>query len=105
VRRLFQHYSWPGNVRQLHNVLRTACVMAGPGQEVLPEHLPDDFVEEARQALQAAGQRLVPVEVPQSTAGTEPAPPLPLHTLTHQTIRQAVDQCQGNISLAARRLG
>ena len=105
VRRLFQHYSWPGNVRQLHNVLRTACVMAGPGQEVLPEHLPDDFVEEARQALQAAGQRLVPAEMPQTTAAGEPSPSLPLHTLTHQTIRQAVDQCQGNISLAARRLG
>jgi transcriptional regulator of acetoin/glycerol metabolism len=79
VRRLFQHYGWPGNVRQLHNVLRTACVMAGPGQEVLPEHLPDDFVEEARQALQAAGQRLVPVEVPQSTAGMNQRPSAVAH--------------------------
>ena len=105
VRRLFQHYSWPGNVRQLHNVLRTACVMAGPGQEVLPEHLPDDFVEEARQALQAAGHRLVAAETSASTVSTEPPAALPLHTLTHQTIRQAVAQCEGNISLAARRLG
>ena len=30
VSALFAHYHWPGNVRQLFNVLRTACVMAGP---------------------------------------------------------------------------
>ncbi|MFO1273250.1 MAG: sigma-54-dependent Fis family transcriptional regulator [Rubrivivax sp.] len=28
VMALFEHYHWPGNVRQLFNVLRTACVMA-----------------------------------------------------------------------------
>jgi len=105
VRRLFQHYSWPGNVRQLHNVLRTACVMAGPGQEVLPEHLPDDFVEEARQAMQAAGQRLIAAEEPQIASSGIAPPSVPLHALAHQTIRQAVAQCDGNISLAARRLG
>ncbi|MCO5975924.1 sigma-54-dependent Fis family transcriptional regulator [Ideonella sp. NS12-5] len=105
VRRLFQHCSWPGNVRQLHNVLRTACVMAGPGQEVLPEHLPDDFVEEARQAMQAAGQRLIAAEEPQIASSGITPPSVPLHALAHQTIRQAVAQCDGNISLAARRLG
>lgn len=49
--------------------------MAGPGQEVLPEHLPDDFVEEARQALQAAGHRLVAAETSASTVSTEPRRP------------------------------
>lgn len=45
---LFEAYPWPGNVRQLRNVLRTAAVMAGHDRLIRIEHLPDDFVEEAR---------------------------------------------------------
>ncbi len=45
---LFQHYAWPGNVRQLFNVLRTAAVMASGDTLITREHLSDDFLEEAR---------------------------------------------------------
>ena len=54
VLRLFQHYHWPGNVRQLFNVLRTAAVMAAGEAVITREHLSDDFLDEAR-AAQAAG--------------------------------------------------
>ena len=53
VLRLFQHYPWPGNVRQLFNVLRTASVMAASGPVISREHLSDDFLEEARAAQPA----------------------------------------------------
>jgi len=36
---LFEAYSWPGNVRQLRNVLERAVIMAGEG-EILVKHLP-----------------------------------------------------------------
>jgi len=55
VLRLFQHYSWPGNVRQLFNVLRTAAVMAASDPTITREHLSDDFLDEARAALRADG--------------------------------------------------
>ena len=51
VMRLFQAYAWPGNVRQLFNVLRTACVMAGGDRVITRDHLSDDFIEDARRAL------------------------------------------------------
>jgi two-component system nitrogen regulation response regulator NtrX len=41
-----QAYNWPGNVRQLRNVLERTLIMAGKleGQEIRVEHLPDDVV-------------------------------------------------------------
>ena len=47
---LFLHYPWPGNVRQLFNVLRTAAVMAAGEAVITREHLSDDFLDEARAA-------------------------------------------------------
>ena len=34
----FQNYSWPGNIRELRNVLERAAIMAGEGM-ILPKHL------------------------------------------------------------------
>ena len=126
VVRLFEHYHWPGNVRQLFNVLRTACVMAASDSRITREHLSDDFLEDAM-------RRLPPMPAP-STASAEPAPvpaapatPAALHAAAAPTalppqpdpaaagrtlgdmeidaIRQAVAQCAGNISEASKRLG
>lgn len=33
-----KHYSWPGNLRELKNVLRRAALLAG-GKEILPSHI------------------------------------------------------------------
>ncbi|MBL8340625.1 MAG: sigma-54-dependent Fis family transcriptional regulator [Rubrivivax sp.] len=53
VQALFMRYPWPGNVRQLFQVLRTACVMAGRDAVLTRSHLPDDFLEEADAAAAA----------------------------------------------------
>jgi transcriptional regulator of acetoin/glycerol metabolism len=47
---LFRRYSWPGNIRQLANVLRTAAVMSAGERSITTAHLSDDFLEEARGA-------------------------------------------------------
>jgi DNA-binding NtrC family response regulator len=39
----FQRYSWPGNIRQLRNVLERAVIVAGEGT-ILAQHLPHDFI-------------------------------------------------------------
>ena len=49
VNEMFSTYAWPGNVRQLTNVLRTACVLAGTDPVIEVDHLPDDFVDEVTQ--------------------------------------------------------
>ena len=46
VMALFHTYHWPGNFRQLHNLLRTAVVMVGCNGVIERDHLPDDFLEE-----------------------------------------------------------
>ena len=75
VLRLFQHYHWPGNVRQLFNVLRTAAVMAANEPVITREHLSDDFLDEAL-AAQAAPAAATPAATPPVTAASAaPAEP------------------------------
>ena len=61
---LFRRYHWPGNFRQLHNVLRTAVALVGNEGLIRTDHLPDDFLDEmdavaasVRAALDAARPR------------------------------------------------
>jgi len=134
VLRLFQHYSWPGNVRQLFNVLRTAAVMAASEPVITREHLSDDFLDEAcaAQSAQQAAAEPAPVVpaaaapvVAAQPAAAQPmqpapgtaAPPTPrwsgetasaprsLEEMEIDAIRRAVDEAGGNISEASKRLG
>ncbi len=43
---LFRRHPWPGNLRQLSNLLRTAVVMAEGEPTIQRHHLPDDFLED-----------------------------------------------------------
>jgi transcriptional regulator with PAS, ATPase and Fis domain len=110
VVKLLQHYRWPGNVRQLASVLRTAVLMAGDERRVTREHLPEDLVEEAAQAVAAA--ELPPPGEAAPGAGNPAVPPdaasgapATMQALELQAIRVAVEAAGGNISVAARRLG
>ncbi len=48
--RLLTGYDWPGNVRQLRNVLERALILCA-GQEILPEHLPPEITGQRDPAL------------------------------------------------------
>ncbi|MBT9486411.1 MAG: sigma-54-dependent Fis family transcriptional regulator [Rubrivivax sp.] len=104
---LFQRCTWPGNVRQLFNVLRTAAVMAGPDRLITAEHLPDDFLDDLqRQAAMAAPPSPA---LPTATDATLPLPAdarlMSLEALEVDAIRRAVEAAGGNISEASKRLG
>ncbi|RQO82606.1 sigma-54-dependent Fis family transcriptional regulator [Acidovorax sp. FJL06] len=90
-------YAWPGNLRQLATVLRTACAMLAEGEDTLGwEHMPDDLV-----------QALTTAPAP-ATAQNEPAAspaPLNLQQLSRTAIDQALQAARGNMSQAARQLG
>lgn len=115
VQPLFEHYHWPGNVRQLFNVLRTAALMATDGARIACKHLSDDFLEDARAHLGAhtSGRCDEPSPV-EPSAPIPPAPasgrqahsadPRSLQQLEIEAIRQAVQDCGGNITEAAKRL-
>jgi sigma-54 dependent transcriptional regulator, acetoin dehydrogenase operon transcriptional activator AcoR len=105
VLQLFKAFSWPGNVRQLYNVLRTAAVMAGQEREITHEHLPDDFLEEARGHGGAAVVGSTAPAAAEPVLAAPTAKPASLHELELQAIRDALEAAGGNISVAAKRLG
>jgi transcriptional regulator of acetoin/glycerol metabolism len=108
VMRLFQAYPWPGNIRQLANVLRTAAVMASNESTITREHLSDDFLEDAEQHLADKAPAMpAPPAMPPAFAAQPPATPAnrTLEQVELDMIRQAVEAAGGNISEASKRLG
>ena len=98
VLEMLTHYHWPGNVRQLHNVLRTASVMAANSSTITVDDLPDDFLEDYQ------AQQQQPPPQPQHTALRQPIPEN-LADITLQSMAKALRQHQGNVSAAANALG
>ena len=94
-------YPWPGNLRQLANVLRTACAMLAEGEDTLGwEHMPDDLVH----ALTAVPPG--PRRDAAAGAGVDGLPAsLSLQQLSQAAIDQALQAARGNMSQAARQLG
>ncbi|MCK6426228.1 MAG: sigma-54-dependent Fis family transcriptional regulator [Burkholderiaceae bacterium] len=76
-------YHWPGNVRQLRHVLRSACALAD-GEPIRLEHLP---------TLLQAGSTAAALAAPTQPAALEPAPNLPsvgVHAAAGDEIDEAV---------------
>ena len=89
--RLLQ-YHWPGNLRELDNLMQVACLMAEESPELNWQTLPE--------SLQ---QTLVATE--ETVTGLVPAPGNNLHRQMQTQIRDTWLACNGNVSEAARRLG
>jgi transcriptional regulator of acetoin/glycerol metabolism len=112
VAECFARYAWPGNVRQLFNVLRTAVVMASNDTLIAREHLSDDFLADSGSpALQAPVLASPPAPAPLFVAPPT-APPAAaaastrsLEELEIEAIQRAVELAGGNISEASKRLG
>jgi DNA-binding NtrC family response regulator len=87
VLRILEGYRWPGNIRQLRNVLERAVVLAR-GREISADDLPRDLLPQ-----------------PDSTAPEKSFPVTSLKDMEAQLIRETLERCNGNKSLAARMLG
>jgi len=96
VLEIMAKHSWPGNIRQLHSVLRTAIALLGADNEITAEHLPEDFLD---QYTWSVSQADVEADGPLLAA------PLSLDKMEMMAIKKAVNECGDNISAAARRLG
>lgn len=91
----FAAHDWPGNLRQLANVLRTACALLDDNETRIGwQHLPDDIAEE----LRCSG-------LPAGDATDSPLPTDNLHSLSEAAMARAIAASHGNMSEAARRLG
>jgi len=86
-------YAWPGNLRQLASVLRTAVAMLDPGENRIDwPHLPDDLIDELQQT-------------PGQTATAAIHASGNLAEISRSAIQHALEASRGNLSAAARQLG
>jgi transcriptional regulator of acetoin/glycerol metabolism len=91
IRAAMLRYAWPGNLRQLANALRTACVLLDDAESVIDwHHLPDDLAGDLRR------------DGPGRVVLDEDAD---LRASAGRTVQQVVKASGGNLSEAARRLG
>ena len=89
--RALMAYPWPGNIRQLGNVLRLALTLAEDEGEITCEHLPEEVLD--------CGASVRPMP------GTRPdTRNLCLRELEREAVKATMARCGGNVSAAARSL-
>ncbi|MDD4888464.1 MAG: sigma-54-dependent Fis family transcriptional regulator, partial [Phycisphaerae bacterium] len=88
-------YDWPGNIRELQNVIERATLLCA-GQPVTPNHLPRELTGDTAPVEPAPGNRS-----DSHVAGA----PATLWDYERALIEQAIDRAKGNQTQAARDLG
>ena len=101
VRRIFSSYPWPGNVRQLLNIIRNVVVL-NDGTHVLPEMLPTEIMGQATELENADGQTLLSrqekdCDVSQFVGQT-------LAQFERAFVEATISECNGSVPEAARML-
>ena len=117
VRQFFLSYAWPGNIRQLHSVIRvSAALLDDDEDEIGSLHLPeelfgsDPLCERNGQIfmpanLSAAAPAAASASSPAVGESAEPAVARSLDELELEAIAAVMREVKGNVSAAARRLG
>jgi DNA-binding NtrC family response regulator len=96
---IFRKYHWPGNVRQLRNVVRT-CMILGSGEVLSLADVSWLFDE-----LQPRPQQKAEQTQPSEQFDNTPLTGVPLAQIERQAILDTLRQTQGNQTKAARVLG
>ena len=108
----FAQCRWPGNLRQLANVLRTASIMAEGAEQIEVEDLPDDFLQDCVEAADAGNGSPVAAASGDADDRRSEAPaavvqgaPARMEDWQTTLIAQTLARLDGNVSAAARELG
>jgi transcriptional regulator of acetoin/glycerol metabolism len=106
-RTLLEH-PWPGNIRQLRHVLRTAAALAD-GKPIAREHLPSLLAHPAPTLAPAPGVAPAStgaVAAPDALADNEPLPAKlnPIQANERQVLLQLLEQHRWNVSNVAKAL-
>jgi len=115
VLRFFEHYPWPGNIRQLQSVIRVAVALLDDDEDVIEAiHLPEELFASDPHVDHAEPRASTLVNDPAEEGGKlnaippQPAPsaaPRSLDEIELDAIAAVMREVGGNVSAAARRLG
>lgn len=101
VMELLKKHDWPGNIRELENILERLVLMT-PGDTIGPEGLPAEF---------GAGGDQDPGLTGPAGPGSDPEKPFKevirdrMEEVERQMIETTLAECEGNVTKAAKRLG
>lgn len=98
---LFEQHPWPGNIRQLINVIRATLYTAGSAY-ISVQDLPQDFMAESKPSQENVDDF---VERRAPARSTENQSSMNLSDWEYQGIKSTLKACEGNISMAAKKLG
>jgi transcriptional regulator of acetoin/glycerol metabolism len=99
------NYHWPGNIRQLRNVLRTAAALCRDNAIRLP-NLPQELLDCADDSPRAADPITAPAAAIVATqAGADTCCRTPLDTAEHATLLRELERNRWNITHTADALG
>jgi sigma-54 dependent transcriptional regulator, acetoin dehydrogenase operon transcriptional activator AcoR len=101
---LIERHPWPGNIRQLINVLRATIYTAGDSL-ITRDDLPLDFLEELSQNAPAADRLSEVTYLPFIERPSQSNSGMSLLDWEMHGIKTTLLECDGNISLAAKKLG
>ncbi len=89
-------YAWPGNVRQLQNIVRSIVVLHPDGQAVTDSMLPP--------VLRTDAAPLIPRQTAQASGNMDDGSIPPLWKIERSAIERAIALCDGNIPKAGALL-
>jgi len=96
--RLMEQYAWPGNIRELRNVIERICIMRS-GPSLLPEHLPQEIRDLQAGQPPAAGLSAALAGLPPDL-GLEEA----ICAIEKSLIEEALQKSAGNVLQTALNL-
>ena len=106
--KIFSAYAWPGNVRQVQNVIRNVMVLHN-GEVVTPDMLPPPLnkpdAAPAKTVRESAAMDSGGADDGSTATPGNSAEIVPLWRVEREVIERAIDACDGNIPKAASRLG
>jgi len=95
---ILKHYNFPGNVRELENIIEHSVLLAGEQQILTPETIPDAV-------LQASGAEELAKKGMEIGLSLKQAKALATEQMESKLIQRMLNECGNNFSLTARKLG
>jgi DNA-binding NtrC family response regulator len=99
---LLCNYSWPGNIRELENVIERAVLFCD-GDQLRPDDVPPE-VRDNESGHRAAMASRPSLDVPPEASGLKQQVKAAMSRLESELIVQALKQTNGNVTHAARLL-